>query len=473
MSQSAGCFDFLRGRRSLNKKGEVSASAESKQPLRHHGGGEVPADPRFLSSCDFGIADENQLCPLLDPLPVYSQYDTVTALDPVVIRTVEIGLDSLDRSLRKLSLTIHDHPETQFEERFAHDTLTAFMTLHGFEVTKHYLGLETAWKAEFTQGKGGRVVGVNAEMDALPGIGHACGHNLVAISGVGVALAIKAALQVHNIPGKVILLGTPGEEGGGGKAILIELGGYKEMDFCLMSHPAPMPPRTVALGTSLAKQDITVKYLGHTAHAGLAPWEGKNALDAAFLAYANVSALRQQMKPNQRVHGIMEGKNWVPNIIPDNAKLRFITRAATRDDVSELRTRVRACFDAAALATGCRHHITLEHAYDELVQNSVLGRIFASFFRERCEGNVISQQFGASTDFGNVTYELPALHPVFGIPTKPGGGNHTKQFAQSARTEEAHEATMLVTKGLALTGVKVIMDDGLFKEIKEGFSKRV
>ena len=180
------------------------------------------------------------------------------------------------------------------------------MTLHGFEVTQHYLGLETAWKAEFTHGRGGRVVGVNSEMDALPGIGHGCGHNLIAISGVGVALAIKTALQVHNIPGKVILLGTPGmkfpvnnkvelidsgrtgEEGGGGKAILLERGGYKEMDFCIMSafhsrgfheltyldsrsHPAPMPPRAVALGTSLAKQDITVKYLGHTCDSCYTP----------------------------------------------------------------------------------------------------------------------------------------------------------------------------------------------------------
>ena len=136
--------------------------------------------------------------------------------------------------------------------RFAHDTLTDFMSSHGFEVTRHYLGLETAWRAEFTQGKGGRVMGVNSEMDALPGIGHGCGHNLIAISGVGIALAIKAALQAHDIPGKVILLGTPGkpfpicrteivtdvewtgEEGGGGKAILLQRGGYKEMDFCLM-----------------------------------------------------------------------------------------------------------------------------------------------------------------------------------------------------------------------------------------------
>ncbi|KAF9647182.1 amidohydrolase [Thelephora ganbajun] len=473
MSESAGCFDFLRGRRSANEKDEAVVSLEVQQPPPHHGGSEVPADPCFLSSCDFGIIGDHRSPALLDAPPLYSQYDTLTLLDPAVIKTVETSLDSLNRSLRKLSLAIHDHPEIQFEERFAHDTLTAFMASHGFEVTKHYLGLETAWKAEFTQGKGGRVVGVNSEMDALPGIGHGCGHNLIAISGVGVALAIKVALQAHNIPAKVVLLGTPAEEGGGGKAILLQRGGYKEMDICLMSHPAAMPPRTATIGTSLAKQDITVKYLGHAAHAGVAPWEGKNALDAAFLAYANISALRQQIKPEERVHGIMEGKNWAPNVIPDNAKLRFITRAPTRDDVVRLRDRVIACFDAAALATGCRHHVKLDDAYDDLIQNSVLGRTFASFYKERYKGDTYPIDFSASTDFGNVTYEIPALHPAYGIPTQPGGGNHTKQFTRSARTEEAHEATILVTKALALTGVKVIKDDGLFEEIKKAFTRQI
>jgi len=245
------------------------------------------------------------------------------------------------------------------------------------------------------------------------------------------------------------------------------------MDVCLMSHPAPMPPRTASIGTCLAKQDITVEYHGHTAHAGAAPWEGKNALDAAFLAYANISALRQQIRPDERVHGIMEGKNWAPNVIPDNSELRFITRAPTRDDVVELRKRVRACFDAAALATGCKHNAKLDVAYDDLVQNSVLGRTFASFFKERYKGETYTIDFGASTDFGNVTYELPALHPAYGIPTKPGGGNHTKKFTHSARTEEAHEATIIVTKALALTGINVIMDDRLFEEIKKAFVQRV
>jgi len=142
------------------------------------------------------------------------------------------------------------------------------MSKHGFEVTPHYAELTTAWRAEFVHGKGGRVLGVNSEMDALPGVGHACGHNLIAAGGVGVALAVKAAMEKHNINGKIILLGTPAEEGGGGKVLLIQRGAYKEMDLCVMSHPSTGPSHSTTLGSSLAMQSISVEYFGHTyAHA--------------------------------------------------------------------------------------------------------------------------------------------------------------------------------------------------------------
>ncbi|KAG6855820.1 hypothetical protein H0H87_010582 [Tephrocybe sp. NHM501043] len=231
---------------------------------------------------------------------------------PDILQNIEETLKELDDELRELSLDIHAHPEIRFEERYAHDLLTKFMAKHGFEVTKHY-HLETAWRASFTNGEGGRTIGVNSEMDALPGVGHACGHNLIAISGVGVSIAIKNALEKFNISGKVELLGTPAEEGGSGKIILLEKGAYKDMSACLMCHPAPGPVGSVSLTSCLALERITVEYFGHTAHAALSPWEGKNALDAAVLGYNNISALRQQLLPTHRVHGIIEGKDWAPN----------------------------------------------------------------------------------------------------------------------------------------------------------------
>ena len=264
------------------------------------------------------------------------------------------------------------------------------MSEHGFKVTKHYLGLDTAWRAEFTNGNGGRVLGVNSEMDALPGIGHGCGHNLIAVSGVGVAIAVKAALIAHNVSGKVVLLGTPGnwflkpvvrfvsahriylaEEGGGGKQILLERGGYKDMDVCLMyschlyymqkrsylralwqvssssrptsfheygKHKRHAANRRRVLWTNVCsfqfrsegelfniyfiqrscRRGSMVRYLHLNLfdHADVRNREGTNALDAAFLAYSNISVLRQQIKPDHRVHGILEGREWAPNGLP-------------------------------------------------------------------------------------------------------------------------------------------------------------
>ncbi|EED83197.1 predicted protein, partial [Postia placenta Mad-698-R] len=204
--------------------------------------------------------------------------------------------------------------------RHAHDALTSFMSARGFAVTPHYLGLRTAWRAEYVHVSSSssppshpRVIGVNAEMDALPGIGHACGHNLIAAAGVGVALALKAALEAHDVSGRIVLLGTPAEEGGGGKIVLSSRGAYDEMQACIMCHPSGGPLRHASLGPSLAIQTLDVEFKGHGAHAAAHPWEGRNALDAAFLAYSSIAMLRQQMKPTHRVHGIVTGKDWAPN----------------------------------------------------------------------------------------------------------------------------------------------------------------
>ncbi|KAG6860241.1 hypothetical protein C0995_013787 [Termitomyces sp. Mi166 len=377
---------------------------------------------------------------------------------PDILQNIEETLKELDGELRALSLDIHAHPELKYVEYYAHDVLTEFIAKHGFEVTKHY-HLETAWRALFTNGEGGRTIGVNSEMDALPGIGHACGHNLIAISGVGVAIAIQRALQKFNIPGKVELLGTPAEEGGDGKVILLEKGAYKD--------------------------------IASSAHASLSPWEGKNALDAAVLGYNNISALRQQLLPTHRVHGIIEGKDWVPGIIPDYAKMLYgirfsfpghidesleyiscYVRAPTRTEAQATLTRVLPCFEAAALATGCEVNITVTGSTFDLRQNSVLGDEVANI--TTANYGTVDYEWGiksASTDFGNVTYALPSLHPGFAIPTVEDGGNHTIQFAESATASDAHYACLDVTKALAATGVRVLLDDEFFAKVKEAYDE--
>ncbi|KAL1733992.1 hypothetical protein EV714DRAFT_245828, partial [Schizophyllum commune] len=332
-----------------------------------------------------------------DKLPPY--IGGLEAPAPSFVQTVNDVLDGLDSELRELSLQIHSHPELGYKERFAHDTLTTFMAKHGFTVTKHYLGLDTAWRAEYTHIGGGRVLGINAEMDALP-LGHACGHNLIAMSGAGVAVAVKSALETHNLPGKIVILGTPAEEGGGGKVLLLERGAYEGMDACIMSHPTVGPPHTANVGSTNARYGFQVDYEGHSAHAAASPWEGTNALDAAFMAYAGVSALRQQMKPTYRVHGIIVGREeWTPNVIPDHATMRWNVRAPTKEEASDLAERVKNCFHGAALATGCKIAIKEDIPYYDLQNDEGLGDAFTEIAQQYYGLAVGTQGTSASTDF--------------------------------------------------------------------------
>ncbi|TCD65803.1 hypothetical protein EIP91_002196 [Steccherinum ochraceum] len=441
-------------------------------------------------------------------------------LSPEVRDTIHQTIEDLSPSLRELSDYIWNNPEDGFKEYKAHDALTTYMESKGFRVTRHYAKLDTAWRAEYTRGQGGRVIGVNSEMDALPGLGHACGHNLIAVSGIAVAVALKAAIDKHDVPATIILLGTPAEEFGNGKTRLLERGAYKDMDVCVMSHPGPGSPNGAYMAPWMALQNLEVEFIGHSAHAAYSPWEAQNALDAAFLAYSNVSVLRQQMKPTSRVHGIVTGKDWQPNVIPDYAKMRWIVRAPTFAEVEELRTRVTACFEAAeltsyfraaALATGCKVKIELGEAYYDVRQSTVLSDEFCRI-AETHLGMVteeVQTSLPASSDFpfdltmmsrpyrvlshtvspkrissipidaltqdpirSHLALQLkaiPSIQPVVGVRIQPNGGNHTPQFAETARTPEAHDSCMKVAKALAMTAFRVADDARFYLQVKQSF----
>ncbi|KAI0286076.1 hypothetical protein BGY98DRAFT_944832 [Russula aff. rugulosa BPL654] len=406
--ERSGCFSgLLAGSRRQRGCQSVSMQVESASPLApqesSHGKslpGDFPEYVRIASSCDFGSTQGSTQREGSVP-PPYSWTTPEKDHIPDVMCTIEDTIRGLDHELRQLSLDIHDHPELNFEERYAHDRLTEFMSSRGFTVTRQYLGLETAWRAEFRHGARGvgRIVGVNAEMDALPGIGHGCGHNLIAMAGVA----------KHDVPGTVICsaLQVP-EESGAGKQILLEKGAYKDMDICIM-YVSPVAGDTLEIGfvSSLALQTLTVEYFGQPAHAGYAPWEGVNALDAAFVAYAGISALRQQIRPEQRVHGVISGRDWTPNVIPDYAKMSWSVRADAWTALEPLRDRVVSCLESGASATGCRHQVKLGERYLDLHQNTVLADDLA-LTAQRCYGIPsywAEQAASASTDFGNVSYE--------------------------------------------------------------------
>ncbi|KAJ7066559.1 hypothetical protein C8F01DRAFT_706971 [Mycena amicta] len=450
-----GCFSWFPRRKQIYQADCQCPSVES----------EARPKPVYITACNHSLGDPTTWWLNTDAPP--PSYTPAELPGP---KSIDAKVDEIDAQLRRLSLEIHAHPELGFAEVFAHDILTSFMASHGFIVTKSYLGMATAFRAEYTHGRGGRVVGLNAEYDALKGIGHACGHNLIAVSSCGVAIAIKAALEAHNISGKVVLLGTPAEEGGGGKVILLEKGGYKDMDLCLMCHPSPGPVKSAGLGTSTALQHLDVEYFGQNAHAGAAPWEGRNALDAAFLAYGSISVLRQQMRPDHRVHGIIQGnEEWLPNVIPDYVAMQWLVRAPEASDLAAFVERVKKCFEAAALATSCEMKLTVGQAYLDLHQNPVLGAEFTDVMMRYKVTTTTQTDSSASTDFGNVSYALPALHPGFAIPTEPRQGNHTIGFTRAAAAPEAHDAMLQITKGLAHTGFRALRDDDFYKQVKAAF----
>ncbi|KAL5638572.1 hypothetical protein ACGC1H_005291 [Rhizoctonia solani] len=479
-NETAGCWSGLRALitfkrrcpRSNNKK-QTSTPNLVLEPKNTYAG-ELP--PEYSAPCS-----NTQSRSKANQVSTPSLNVTHTLPSPEAADTSDITIDELSGLLRELSLEIHDRPELRWDVRYAHDVLTQFVETHGFQVTRHYLADQlpgnTAWKAEFivpdASGKALPVIGFNSEMDALPGIGHACGHNLIAIVGVAAALGLKSAMEKHNIPGRIVLLGTPAEEGGQGKVYMLKAGAYKEMDICLMAHPGPGTDRLVGTSTTLALQTFEVEYFGQSAHAGAQPWEGRNALDAVFVAYAAISALRQQIHPSARVHGIIEGRDWASNIIPNYAKMRYTVRAPTWSEVVALRARVDKCFEAGAHATSCTMTVTNKEDVKDIQIDEVLSNELGAIMSGRYNHPFFPHHSsGASTDFGNVTYELPALHPMFALSTPPNGGNHTPEFTTAARTQESHERAIVMSKGLATLGLRALLDEEFLKSVKNNFERR-
>ncbi|KAG0140118.1 hypothetical protein CROQUDRAFT_136864 [Cronartium quercuum f. sp. fusiforme G11] len=403
-------------------------------------------------------------------LPAYTfdSNSSSPSFDDQWIQILEQTIDDLSPKLREFSLKMFEYPELAMKEFKTHDLLANFMSQQsGWKVTRHAYGMDTAVEAIFTRGTGGRTVGFNSEMDALPLIGHACGHPLICISGIAAAIATATALTKASMPGTVILLGTPAEEDIGGKVTLIERGAYKPMDACLMLHPAPIG----GLVGMFAITEVTVEYHGHNAHAAGAPWEGVNALDAAVTAYSNISVLRQQIHPTERVHGIIQGsEKWTTNVIPDYACLKYGIRALKRDDMIKLKERVYKCFKAAALSTGCTYKLHEELVYYDLKSNKHLGEEYRTYMEAVMRVPVLSDgPVLGSTDFGNVSYEVPSIHPIYSIPTQPGQGNHTRGFTASAMTEEAHQATLKSAKGIAFAGWRVLSDQSFLDKVRQEF----
>ncbi|KAF2637222.1 putative amidohydrolase [Massarina eburnea CBS 473.64] len=383
-------------------------------------------------------------------------------------------VDNLHDTLWPLNKFIHENPELAFKEYKTHDALTSFMrSQKGWTVTGSAYGMETAWVAVYDSGRKGHVVSFNAEMDALPDIGHACGHNLIAIVSVAAALATAEMARQHNLPGKIIIFGTPGEEGaGGGKVRLLEAGAYENVDITLISHPGIYNNSPMVRTTAFAR--LEVEYFGHAAHAANSPWLGINALDALIIAYNSVSVLRQQTMPGDVIGVSITNGGAAPNIIHAYASGVFVIRATSSSRLQALQEKVGACICAGAEATGARVQVKTIQGYADHVPNRILAASYTKYWnslpdipepRIPPEGQFTWVK--ASTDQGNLSYAMPSVNASFSIP--PGelkGPPHSPDFEKASGTGEAFVRALRVAKALAGTAVDVLSRPGLIEEVK-------
>ncbi|MEU1312770.1 M20 family metallopeptidase [Streptomyces cinnamoneus] len=366
--------------------------------------------------------------------------------------TVADGLKSAMRErvsahreeLLTLSRRIHAHPETAFGEHRAAEWCAGVLREHGFAVTAPAHGLDTAFRA--TAGSGPVTVAIACEYDALPGLGHACGHNLIAAAGVGAALAL--APHADELGLTVRVLGTPAEESGAGKALLLEAGAFEGVDAAMMVHPCPFEVaefRSFALGT------LSVAYRGRSAHPSLNAHEGRNAADALTVAQVALGLLRQQLPPQWKVHGVTTDAGTRPNLIPDRATAEYEIRASAAEDLRELRERVEACFRAGAVATGCEVTLTRpEPDYLDFRTDPELIGLWQANARALGRPEPQEREAFACTDMGNVSHVVPSIHPVLDIT---GGtcGPHEPEFAEAAVSPEAERAIVDGAVGMAWT----------------------
>jgi amidohydrolase len=382
---------------------------------------------------------------------------------PEVARHIE----NLASEVRQLSKAIHDNPETAFEEHLAADLLTTWLADHGFAVQRPLGALETAFRATGGSGRGaGPRVAFLAEYDALPGIGHGCGHNLIAAGALAAAASAAAAMPL--LADQIVVIGTPGEEGGGGKALLLERGGFEGIDAALMFHPAD---RTIPWRHAKASIHLRVTFRGRAAHAAKNPEDGINALAAMIQFYVALDALRAHLPPSSQVHGVIVHGGDAPNVIPERTVADFLVRGATAGAAVDLLDRVNACAHGAALATGASVELTeTAPRYAERRNNLPL----ATRLAEHLVGQGLSVEEpspddpSGSSDVGNVSQRLPTIHPYLAIAPR-GTPSHSAAFQQAAGSDEALTATLAMASALANTALDLLEDPAFFERVQMDF----
>lgn len=373
------------------------------------------------------------------------------------------GVAEAADELIDVSRRIHAEPELALKEFKASALMADRLEAHGFQVERGVAEIETAFRASW--GEGPVTVAYLCEYDALPDIGHACGHNLIATAGLGAAYGLKAALSPSEV--RLLVLGTPAEEDLGGKAMLLERGVFEGVDVALMAHPAPLD---VDMPPMYGVEQVRVEYKGRSAHASFAPEMGINALDGIVQAYQAIAQLRQHMRRDSRIHGIISDGGSAANVVPERAAGTFMVRAQNPAYLRELKAKVIRCFESGAASSGAELEMRWDpYAYEPMRNN----RALASAYRANAES--LGRRFldtpidsTGSSDMGNISQAMPSIHPMFGI----GGAafNHTPGFTEVSATDKAHESMVQVAQALAMTGVQVALDPDLLQRAKDEFA---
>ncbi len=383
---------------------------------------------------------------------------------------VGAAVDALADELEALSHKIHANPELAFREEKAHAWLTEFLEAKGCRVARGAGGLSTAFTATIPgHGRGPRIA-IMAEYDALPGIGHACGHNVIAAASAGAGAALAVALPSLPFPGQIEVIGTPAEEGGAGKVKLMEAGVFEGVDAAMMVHPRS---GTRIWRPSLGIIKVTAEFFGKAAHASSWPWRGVNALNAVIQLFVNLDAMRQQLRPDARIHGIITHGGAQPNIIPEYTAAEFYLRSLRREYLDELFHRFESCAEAAATATGATVKLTRDAVvHDPLKPNVTMAEVF----RKNLERIGVAEDpedpeagYG-STDCGNVSQAIPTIHPYVRI-SPDGVPGHSREFAEWARSPMARTGLLVAAKALAMTAIDLLVSPGALVEAKAEFAK--
>jgi amidohydrolase len=381
---------------------------------------------------------------------------------------IAAAVDRLGDDLTALSLRIHAHPELAFEETRACAWLAEFLTAWGFRAETGVGGVATAFRASLETGAG-PTLAILCEYDALPGVGHACGHNVIAAAGVGAGAALMAARD-RLPPGRIVVIGTPAEEKGGGKRRLVEAGLFKDVDAAMMIHGFD---RTLLHQDLLGVVRVTLEWAGRAAHASVDPWEGRNALDACVATFNAASMLRQQMRPDCRIHGVVVDGGAAANIVPERAVADFNVRGPSLEAMWALYRRLVACAEGAAVATSTRLTVTRhDDVYEPLKRNQALLDVFAGNLAAAglAEGPAAPDRL-ASSDIGNVSQVTPTIHAWVAIAPL-GTAIHTREFAAAAGAPPARAGLLAGAKLMAMSAVDLLADPTRFRAVKEEFARR-